>query len=239
LRLTCSGADGNGDGVPDGYASTSPSIGPLQLCGPNVCNGPVTANLETMVVDADFDGVANDDDFTPELCDEADKATAGTAGMFYWHYANGGLYNLAQSVGIDPAAAYSAYDYVVLIADNATSNPGNINKGMFKKADKTFPPTRQGVLDAFRDVTSKGYRADFFAFAHGYEHGDDDAMFEVLDDPTLPDADDMITGEWLVDATDPCLVGTALFARQGRGVSLSPTSGIRSMNGEGTGGAAS
>ena len=107
-------------------------------------------------------GAANDDDFTPELCDEELKATAGNAVLLYWQYDDGGVTNLAQAVGLDLSPVLAAYDYVVLVADNETSNPMNAKATIFGGANMTFPPTRAGLLDAFRDLTSKGFRFDTF-----------------------------------------------------------------------------
>lgn len=202
VTLRCSGADANGDGQPDGQATDSGTLGPTTFCGPNQCQGSVSATFEIMAADADMDGVANADDFTPELCDEVNKATAGNAALVYYHYGDSGIRSLAQALGLNFGTVFSAYSYVVLVADNDTSNPMNLNASLFKQADKVFPPTREGLLDAMQDLTSQGFRFDTLVYSHGYKDGADDSSFEVV-------SGDQITGDWLVSATDPCAIGTA------------------------------
>src|SRR5262249_58014952 len=109
---------------------------------------------------------------------------------------------IAQAFGLNFGTVFSSYSYVVVVADNDTSNPLNLNAQLFAQADKVFPSTREGLLAAMRDLTAGGWRFDTFVFAHGYESGPDDASFEVS-------TGDLITGDWLVSATDPCAVGTA------------------------------
>lgn len=185
-----------------GQPTFTQKLGPEPLCGPNSCNGSVSATIEVMRIDADGDGVPNPDDVTPELCDEHDKGTEGVALIQYFHYGDDGISGLAQSVGTNLSKHYGAYDYVVLVADNYESNQMNANAEAFSQADIVFTPTRDGLMDAFQDVISRGYRFDVQVHSHGTGVGLDDAQFEVL-------AGDEISGEWLVTATDPNLVGTA------------------------------
>lgn len=202
LVLQCSGADLNGDGVADGAASSSTTIGPRQLCGDNQCNGSVSAVVETMAADADMDGVENDDDFTPELCDEAEKGELGIGLVVYYHFGDTWLTSLFQGIGTGISGMYPHYDYVILLADQDASNPFNINDDMFREADLVLPPTREGLLDAMQEMTSRGLRFDVDVFSHGHKVGPDDSDFETI-------SGDAITGDWLVAATDPAEVGTA------------------------------
>jgi hypothetical protein len=187
-----------------GQPSFNATIGPLQLCGKHVCNGSVSAEISVMASDADMDEIPNDDDFTPELCDEERKATAGVAALIYFHYDDSGLKTLAQSLWTDLSQVYAAYDRVVLVADNETSNPSNTSGAAWADADVVLPPTREGLLDAMQDLTSRGYKFDTFIHAHGYKAGSDDSDFE-----TLAGSSGFISGAWLVEATDPNLIGTA------------------------------
>lgn len=202
VQLRCVGADLNGDGVPDGQAAMSTTMG-ATLCGDNVCNGSVSAEIQVMAADADMDNIPNDQDFTPEMCDEERKATAGNAALVYYHYGDTGLINLAQSLGLNINQVFAEYDYVVLVADNDASNPTNVNAAMFANADATFPPTLDGLVDGMRDLTSRGYRFDTFVFSHGFKDGADDSEFEVI-------SGDRISGDRLLAATAPDVIGTAL-----------------------------
>lgn len=202
LVLRCSGADMNNDGLPDGAAATTATIGPVQLCGDNQCNGSVSAVIQTMAADADMDDVPNDEDFTPDICDEVDKGDGGIGLIVYYHFGDNWLTSLFQGIGTGIAGAYPEYDYVILVSDQDASNPMNINDDMFREADLVLPPTRDGLMDAMRDMTSKGYRFDTKVFSHGHKNGPDDADFETV-------SGDAITGDWLVGATEPDLIGTA------------------------------
>jgi hypothetical protein len=202
LLLQCSGADQNGDGVPDGAASIPGTIGPRPLCGDNQCNGSVSFDIEAMAADADMDGVENDEDFTPELCDEAEKGELGIGLVVYYHYGDPWFTSLFQGIGTGIAQMYTHYDYAILISDQDASNPANVNDAMFREADMVLSPTREGLLDAMQEMTSRGLRFDVMAFSHGHMEGDDDADFETT-------SGDAITGDWLIAATDPCEIGTA------------------------------
>ena len=177
-------------------------LGPGVLCGPNNCNGQVGAQIEVIRADADGDDIPNPDDFTPDLCDEQLKGTEGVALLMYYHYEDEGFINLAQALGTNLSQNYAAYDRVVLVMDNASSNPLNVNDEAFKRADVVFSPTRDGLRDAIQDLTSRGYRFDVLLHAHGSDVGTDDARVEVLSGSS-------ITGDWLVDTTEPNVAGTA------------------------------
>ncbi|MBL9026484.1 MAG: hypothetical protein JNL21_30080, partial [Myxococcales bacterium] len=202
LALRCSAADTNGDGMPDGAAATTTTLGPVQLCGDNQCNGSVSAVVETMAADADMDDVPNDEDFTPDLCDEVEKGDGGIGLIVYYHFGDNWLTSLFQGIGTSIAATYSEYDYVILVSDQDASNPMNINASMFREADLVLPPTREGLMDAMREMTSKGYRFDMNVFSHGHGSGTYDADFETV-------SGDSITGDWLVGSTTPDQIGTA------------------------------
>lgn len=187
-----------------GQPSYERVLGPQALCGPNTCNGMVMAIVEVMRADADGDGVENEDDFTPEPCDEEDKAdpSNGVGLLMYYNYEDTGFVNLAQAVGTNLSKHYGSYDEVVLVADNATSNPNNVNADAFEHADLVFPPSRDGLLDAMQHLTASGRRFDVIVHSHGAPNGPDDARFEVL-------TGDPISGNWLIGATDPDEIGTA------------------------------
>lgn len=186
----------------NGQPSFTSDIGPLALCGPNQCNGSVAATIKVMRADADMDGVDNDDDFTPEPCDELEKGENGIALLEYFHYDDDEFTTLAQSLGADLSRPYPAYDFKVLLIDSETSNPAGANSKAIREADYVFPPTRAGLLDAMQLLTSEGYRFDGIVHAHGYKNGADDSKFEVLDGG-------MISGNWLVNNTEPGDIGTA------------------------------
>jgi hypothetical protein len=196
LELTCDASTGQ--------PSFERGSGKLDLCNVNGCNGSVSAEFSVKAADADMDGVPNDDDFTPELCDEENKAQGGMALLLYFDYNDNPLITLGQSLWTDLATVYSAYDYVVLVADNQASNPGGTSNAAWDGADRVFPPTRQGLLDAMQHLTSRGYKYDTFVHAHGYTMSDPaDSEFE-----TLPNSGGYISGAWLVSATDPDAIGT-------------------------------
>lgn len=187
-----------------GQEALNPEIGPVDFHGEKVSLGSVSAGISVMAADADMDNIPNDDDFTPEICDEELKGTEGIAALVYFNYADPRLITLGQSLWTNLLQAYGAYDYVVLVADNEISNPGNFSGAAWANADRVFPPTREGLMDAMQHLTSLGYRFDTFVHAHGYKIDADDSDFE-----TLKDSGGFISGEWLVDATDPDLIGTA------------------------------
>lgn len=187
----------------NGQPSFTKNLGPATLCGPNQCNGSAAAKIKVMRADADMDGVENDDDFTPEPCDEHNKGTNGNGLLQYFHYDDDDFTTLAQSLGAELSRPYPAYDYKVLLIDSATSNPGGANNKAIREADLTFPPTRAGLMDAMRVLTAEGYRFDALVHAHGYKTDwPDDAKFETL-------SGGMINGDWLVAATEPNEIGTA------------------------------
>ena len=186
----------------NGQPSFTRELGPATLCGPNQCNGSAAATIKVMRADADMDGVENDDDFTPEPCDEFEKGTNGNALLQYFHYDDDDFTTLAQSLGADLSRPYPAYDYKVLLIDSATSNPGGANSKAIREADLVFPPTRAGHLDAMQVLTAEGYRFDANVYAHGYKSNANDAKFETL-------SGGMIKGDWLVSATEPDKIGTA------------------------------
>ncbi|MCA9622964.1 MAG: hypothetical protein KC731_28290, partial [Myxococcales bacterium] len=201
LVLRCSGQDLNGDSVPDGFAGASGTVGPVQLCGDNQCNGWVSAGVEALAADADMDGVENDEDFTPELCDEAEKGENGLGLITYYHFGDDWLTSLFQGIGTGVASTYAPYDFVILVSDQDASNPANVNAAMFRNADLVLPPTRDGLMDAMREMTRRGLRFDMNVFSHGHGSGPDDADFETI-------SGGQITGDWLVGAAQPDQTGT-------------------------------
>lgn len=186
----------------NGQPSIVQEMGPRRLCGDNVCRGSVATTIKVMRADADMDGVENEDDLTPEPCDELEKGKNGNALLQYFHYDDDDFTTLAQAAGTDLSRPYPAYDYKVLLIDSDTSSPGGLNRDAIREADLVFPPTREGLLDAMQVLTSEGYRFDAFVHAHGYKNGSDDSSFEVL-------SGSQISGNWLLDATEPDEIGTA------------------------------
>jgi hypothetical protein len=186
----------------DGQPTFKKVVGPAALCGPNQCNGSASATVQVMRADADLDNVPNADDFTPEPCDELEKGTQGLALVLYFNYDDTPYNELAQSLGVNLSKHYGAYDYVALVMDNGESNFWNIDGAAFRDADVVYEPSRDGLLEAMRHVTAEGYRFDVKTHARGFMNGVEDSEFTVL-------TGDRISGDWLVDATDPNLVGTA------------------------------
>ncbi len=186
-----------------GQPSRNLNFGPGPLCGPNQCNGKVSTSLKIMRADADLDDVPNDKDFTPEPCDEQDKGTAGVALLLYYHFDDDAFTTLGQGIYTDLEQVYDDYDYVVLVADSETSNPAGFNGAAFKHADRVYPPTRAGIRDAMQHLTAEGWRFDSFVHSHGFKQGADDSNFETLE------GTENISGEWLVDMTEPDVAGTA------------------------------
>ena len=199
----------------DGQPSFKPPLGPEPFCetlsdGEVRCNGSMGATISVMRTDADLDQIPNEDDFTPELCDEELKGTGGIAALVYFHYDDNGLITLGQSLWTNLSHVYDAYDYVVLVADNATSNPENTSAAAWRLADRVFPPTRPGLLDAMQDLTSRHYRWDAFIHAHGYKRSPTDSEFEAMPGPDHVEGDLFrISGQWLESATDADDIGTA------------------------------
>lgn len=199
----------------DGQPSFNPPLGPERFCeilsdGEERCNGSMGATISVMRTDADMDAIPNEDDFTPELCDEELKGTGGIAALIYFHYDDNGLITLGQSLWTDLSEVYDAYDYVVLVADNATSNPENTSSAAWRNADQTFPPTRPGLLDAMQDLTARHYRWDAFVHAHGYKRSPTDSEFEAMKAPDHVEGElYRISGQWLESVTDADDIGTA------------------------------
>jgi len=196
VRLAC--------GPVVGQRTTPRALGPALFCQDDgaYCNGSMSAAIELIRKDADGDNIPNETDVTPDVCDEELKGTNGIGLVLYFHYDDGGPATLGQSLWTNLTSIYGAYDYVVLVADNHTSNPNNTSQAAWTDADRVFPPTRDGLRDAIQHMTAEGYRFDVFIHSHGYPDGTDDSEFEVL-------SGDRVTGQWLVDTTAPEVAGTA------------------------------
>ncbi|MDJ0869496.1 MAG: hypothetical protein QNK03_25560 [Myxococcota bacterium] len=177
-------------------------LGPANLCGPNQCNGSASAQLKVVRADADGDNVANEDDFTPEPCDEEEKGENGIGLVLYFHYDDNGLITLGQAAYTNLSLFFPVYDRVVLVADSETSNPLDLNGGAFSGADRVYPPTQEGLLDAMQYLTAEGMRFDVKVHAHGYKNGDKDSEFETLE------GTEHISGKSLMKATKPDVIGT-------------------------------
>lgn len=185
-----------------GQPTARATIGPVTLCGDNQCLGSTSARIQAIRTDADFDGIPNEFDFTPEPCDEANKGTKGIGLLIYYHYDDSPFVTLAQALGTNLAVHYDKYDFVALVADNATSNANNALGFAFRDANVVYEPSQDGLMSAMRELTSRGLRFDVFYHAHGYENELTDSKLEVL-------TGDKISGDWLIDATHPNKVGTA------------------------------
>ena len=177
-----------------GQPSFDAPLGPEAFCevqsdGEERCNGSMGGTISVKAADADMDEIPNEDDFTPELCDEELKGTGGIAALVYFHYDDNGLITLGQSVWTDLAKVYDAYEYVVLVADNATSNPENTSGAAWSNADRVFPPTRAGLLDAMQDLTARHYRFDTLVHAHDYKRSPTDSEFEAMKPPDHVEGD--------------------------------------------------
>ncbi|HTE54449.1 MAG TPA: hypothetical protein VK698_26530 [Kofleriaceae bacterium] len=195
-----------------GQPSFEDQLGPEDFCeADGSCNGSMEATISVKATDADMDEIPNEKDFTPEPCDEELKGTGGIAALIYFHYDDNGLITLGQSIWTNLSQVYGAYDYVVLVADNASSNPLDTSGAAWGNADRVFPPTRAGLLDAMQHLTSLHYRFDTFIHAHGYKRTADDSQFEAMKGPDyVPNSPYYISGQWLAFATGEDDIGTAL-----------------------------
>lgn len=185
----------------DGQPTFVSPILPGALCGDAVCLGLVMADVEVMRADADFDDVPNDVDFTPEPCDEANKGQQGIGLILYLHFDDDWGTTFFQSGFSNLSRTFGAYDRVYLVMDQS-SNPLGVSNDAFDEADAVYEPSRDGLLAAMRDMTAAGMRFDVNPWSHGTPLGRDDSYFATIRGGN-------ISGDWLVEATEPDAVGTA------------------------------
>lgn len=194
------------------------------LCKGGDCtkkSGRMSADIHILTADADRDCVANEDDWTPEPCDEALKGQECRASLVHFAYEDGPLNDLVQNLGTDLAPAMTGYDRVILLIDDDKIGPFNVNLAALGLADVKMLPSEANFFDAMRDLTADGCDMDIWNFTHGSPDwtfappnltvfsgggsittGDDD---EHKADPGVA-AD--ITTEELRAATDPLVSGT-------------------------------
>ena len=164
-------------------------------------NGAYTAKFSLMMADAD-DGVANTVDWTPDICDEANKGQLGRASFTYLHYGDGAFTDLAQHLGTNLSNAQVGYDFTVLVMLPRKFAGFFVDRAAINNADILLDPTDPNFYLGLREITRRGYDMDIYLHSHGHLDGTDGADFETLDD------DDPITDTELVERLAPELIGT-------------------------------
>ncbi|HVV88210.1 MAG TPA: hypothetical protein VHE35_34450 [Kofleriaceae bacterium] len=144
-----------------------------ELCGDNQCNGRFAANFDVMVQDADLDGTANEDDFTPDVCDEEEKGQKGRASLIYFHMGNGPMETFFQAFGTDLSKAMTGYDYKVVILDPTYAGPFLVNAPALAQADLILDPYEDNLYAAMREITRRGYDMDLWIWSHGAQFSRD------------------------------------------------------------------
>lgn len=147
-------------------APTTPSV-TADLCGPNQCNGRFKATYEVMVADADMDLIPNDDDFTPDVCDEEEKGQKGRASLVWFHMGDGPITTFFQAFGTDLSKALTGYDYKVVVVDPTYAGPFLINAAAINSADLVLSPYEANLYLAMQEITRRGYDMDIWVFSHG------------------------------------------------------------------------
>ena len=164
------------------------------LCKGGDCahlNGAMSANIHVVTADADRDCVPNADDYTPEPCDEALKGQLCRGSVVFYHYGNGPLVSLVQSLGTDLRPAMTGYDRVVLLIDDAQIGPFNLDPAAIALADVVMPPTEANFFAALQDMTSRGCDMDVWMFSHG-----------AVEWTIQPDLSVLNTGGWVTALDD-------------------------------------
>lgn len=189
------------------------------LCRGGDCNnlkGRMTANIEVMTADADRDCVTNEDDYTPEPCDEAFKGQLCRASIAFFHYGNGFITDVVQNVGTDLVPALDGYDHTILLIDDTQIGPFALNAAALDAAEFVMLPTEENFFAAMRDLTARGCDIDVWMFSHGWPDWDVQADGSIISGGGVIDAasdDDMsgapdITTDELLAETDPANSGT-------------------------------
>ncbi len=169
-------------------------------------NGTVKLDWTVRLVDADADGVANGDDFTPDPCDEQTlgeehQASGGRASIVYFHMGDGDLNTLAQHVGTNLEKAMVGYEYVVLLVDDVNFLGLTLSADALKTANLVLSPTRDNFFEAFRDISARGYDADVYLWSHGNLDGKGGATFKTIEPGVVVDSEDIET------RLDPAVTG--------------------------------
>jgi hypothetical protein len=189
------------------------------LCKGGNCNklkGAMSATINISNADADRDCIANEDDFTPQPCDEAFKGQLCRSSLVYFHYGDGFINDVVQNVGTDLVPALSGYDHTVLLIDDTQIGPYKLNAAALNMAEVVMLPTEQNFFAAMRDLTSQGCDIDVWTFSHGWPDWDTQAdgteavgggqISAYADDDGAAEAD--ITTDELLAATNPAVSGT-------------------------------
>lgn len=189
------------------------------LCKGGDCSklkGQMSATIEVLTADADRDCVPNEQDFTPEPCDEANKGQLCRASIVHFHYGDGFITDLVQNVGTDLVPALTGYDHTVLLIDDTQIGPFALNAAALDAAEVVMLPTEQNFFTAMRDLTAQGCDIDVWTFSHGWPDWDtlpDNSVVvgggeisAYADDDLSSDPD--ITTDELLAATDPAVSGT-------------------------------
>jgi hypothetical protein len=137
------------------------------MCGPNQCNGKFGAQFEVMVADSDGDGVNNDFDFTPDVCDEEHKGKLGRASLIWDYYGNGPMTRFFQDAGPDLMKAEKDYDFVVLVIDPNFAGPVLENATAIDGADLVLSPQEANLYLGMQEITRRGFDMDVWVFSHG------------------------------------------------------------------------
>jgi hypothetical protein len=189
------------------------------LCKGGNCSklkGAMSANINVSAADADRDCVPNEQDWTPQPCDEAFKGQLCRASLVYFHYGDGFINDVVQNVGTDLVPALTGYDHTVLLIDDTQIGPFKLNAAALDAAEVVMLPTEQNFFAAMRDLTSQGCDIDVWTFSHGWPDWDTQAdgteavgggkITAYADDDGSTDPD--ITTDELLAATNPAVSGT-------------------------------
>ncbi len=161
-------------------------------------NGTVKVSWKIRLVDNDGDGVDNEDDFTPDPCDdvklgEEHQAAGGRASIVYFHMGDGDLNTLVQHVGVDLEKPMEGYEYVVLLIDDPKFLGLTLSDDALKNANLVLSPTEDNFFRAFQEVTSRGYDTDVWLWSHGALDGSGGATTNTLDPAVTIDSIDIAT----------------------------------------------
>lgn len=189
------------------------------LCKGGNCSklkGAMSATINISSADADRDCVPNEQDWTPQPCDEAFKGQLCRASLVYFHYGDGFINDLVQNLGTDLVPALTGYDHTVLLIDDTQIGPFALNPAALDMAEVVMLPTEQNFFNALHDLTVQGCDIDVWTFSHGWPDWDTQTdgteavgggkITAYADDDGAAEAD--ITTDELIAATNPALIGT-------------------------------
>lgn len=190
------------------------------LCKGGDCSklkGAMSATIDVSAADADGDCIPNEQDWTPQPCDEAFKGQLCRGSLVYFHYGDGFINDVVQNVGTDLVPALTGYDHTVLLIDDTQIGPYKLNAAALDAAEVVMLPTEQNFFAAMRDLTTQGCDIDVWIFSHGWPDWDVQPDNSVIvgggeisayaDDDLGTDEPDITTDE-LLAATDPAVSGT-------------------------------